>query len=88
MLTEPIGTIDWIVLAFYVYVVLVNYVGGFCLENPPLWSKYIIPKKWIDEWKQLSYGEVKEKKANDKQLALLICACAIGTIVFLAMLTN
>lgn len=79
---KSMGWPEWATLAFYIYLIVGNYILGFRLENPPVWAKYVMPLKWIDDWRRLSYGEVPEKDLDDKKLIRVAGVAAISVIFF------
>jgi hypothetical protein len=70
---------DILVLALYVYLLVANFVLGYRLKDPPFWSKYLIPKKWIDDWVFLSENESEFEKSNRIRLFGFIVIIIIAT---------
>ncbi len=74
--------------AFYSYCALANYVLGYRLEDPPPWSRWLVPEKWVSEWRQLTYSDPEEIRPNNSGLMRVIGAANLITIVLLAFLSG
>lgn len=77
-----------LLLLFYAYLVAGVFVLGYRLDNPPGWSHWLIPKKWIVEWRYLVYTNPELIKANRNRLVQFTCGVALLTILVLASLSG
>lgn len=75
---------DFFELAFYIYLLVANFILGYRLKDPPAWSKYLIPKKWIDDWVFLSENENEFEKSNRIRLFGFILIMIIATCFLLS----
>lgn len=75
---------------FYVYIAICNFVLGYRLNNPPIWTKWIMPKNWIIEWKFLSDADpdTMEIKTNHRKLIRVVTGSILLTIFLLATLSG
>lgn len=76
-----------IILLFYIWTTIGNYILGYRVDNPPKWSKWIIPAKWISEWKYLSYADPEVIRSNRMGLMRVVGGVVILTIFVLSILS-
>lgn len=81
---------DCLTFFVYVYIIIGNYVLGYRLFNPPYWVKWVVPSKWISEWKFLSNADAEtiQIKRNHKNLIRITAGAALIMIFLLALLSG
>ncbi len=77
-----------IILLFHSYMIVGAYVLGHRLDTPPVWAGWLLPAKWIIEWRYLVYANPEAIKDNRKRLIRVIGAGALLTVLLLAILTG
>jgi hypothetical protein len=70
------------------YIAVANYIMGYRLDNPPKWARWVVPKKWMDEWSYLIHAEQESIKSNRKGLIRVVGAATLLTILLLAFLSG
>lgn len=75
---------------FYLYVLVGNYILGYRLYNPPTWVKWIMPFKWILEWRFLSESDARAAnvRTNKKNLIRIGGGVILLTILILAIMSG
>lgn len=74
------GANDWLTFIGFIYVAFANYVLGYRLYDPPRLAKYLIPQKWIEEWKALSSANKEDIASNERALI------GVGVVAILLVL--
>jgi hypothetical protein len=77
-----------LILLFHCYVALGNYILGYRLDDPPKWASWLLPSKWIIEWRYLVYADPEAIKANRKGLVRVIAGTILLTILALAFISD
>ncbi|WP_374519381.1 hypothetical protein [Undibacterium squillarum] len=75
---------DYLELLLYLYLVLANYICGYRLYSPPVWSRFLVRQKWIDEWRYLSETHPDETRDNHRKLRVVVAGTIVMTVLLLA----
>lgn len=77
-----------ITLTLYLYLAVGDYILGYRLDDTPKWSSWVVPKKWIDEWRYLVYADPGLIKSNRLGLIRVIGVPALIAILVLAIISG
>lgn len=82
----PLG--NTLTFLFFCYLTVANYIMGYRLFAPPKWSSWVVPNKWIVEWRYLVLADPESIKSNRKGILRVISGVALLTILLLAALSG
>jgi hypothetical protein len=75
-------------LLFHCYVAVANYVMGYRLDDSPGWAHWVVPSRWMREWRYLVYADTESIQSNRKGLVRVVGGAALFTVLLLAVLSG
>jgi hypothetical protein len=70
------------------YLAVAIYILAYRPDNPPTWARWVLPKKWIDEWRQIVHADPGSIWLNRNRLVRVSAGAVFFAILLLLFLSG